>query len=178
MSKFYTAFNPGKKEPSPAGEHIQIEHRLEIDKNGKSKLIWDKPVDIYSMIQANKEETEIEYIMRRATEGDPSILNMVNGQYMDVTDLPKTLAKAQQLVIEQTNKFMDLPWEIRREYNNDPQEYFLDIGSKKWQDLMGVTEAEEQKRKLEEAQKAEAERNAKAMENLANLKLKEVATNE
>lgn len=178
MSKFFTAFNPGKKEPTPAGEHIQIEHRLEIDKNGKEKLIWDKPVDIYSMIQAGKEETEIEYIMRRATEGDPSILNMVQGQYMDVTDLPKTLAKAQQLVIDQTNKFRELPWEVRREYNDNPQEYFLDIGSDKWKDLMGITAAEEKQKKIEEMKKAEAERNAKAMENLANLKLKEVSTNE
>ena len=50
MTEIYTIFNKPPKKPSPTGDHIQIEHRLHVDKDGKTKLIWDKKVNIYGRV--------------------------------------------------------------------------------------------------------------------------------
>lgn len=167
MTEIYTIFNKPQKKPSPAGNHIQIEHRLHVDKDGKTKLIWDKKVNIYDKIQEGREQTEIDFIMRKATEGDTTILNMVKGQYMDVTDMPSTLAQAQQIHINLKNQFFELPWDIRKEYNDDADQYIADIGTKHWCDITGITADQEHQAAIA---KAEAEQKAmmdQAIKNLA-----------
>lgn len=168
MSEFYSLTNKPERKASPAGSKITTEHRLEMGKNGKQKLVRDKKIDVYSLIQANKEQTEIEYIMRRAKEGDPSVLAAAKGQYIDITDAPNSLAEAQAFINKTSNEFMNMPWSIRKEYNNDPMEYLHDIGSDHWAEITGLKAEQEKQLAMQQQHEKFMSDQAKAMENLAN----------
>lgn len=168
MSEFYSLLNKPERKASPAGSKITTEHRIEMGKNGVKKLIKDKKIDVYSLIQANKEQTEIEYIMRRAKEGDPSVLAAVKGQYIDITDAPNSLAEAQAFINKTSNEFLNMPWSIRKEYNNDPMEYLHDIGTEHWAEVTGLKAEHEKQQAIKEAQEKFIENQTKAIENLAN----------
>lgn len=167
MSEFFTLTRKAPVRPTPAGNKIQLEHRLEMSKNGRSKLIFDKKIDIYSLIQEGKEQTEIEYIMRRAKEGDGSVLAAVKGQYIDITDAPNSLAEAQAFINRTSNEFMAMPWEIRKEYNNDPMEYLHDIGTEHWAEVTGLKAEHDKQAKIKAAQEQFKIDTEKAMANLA-----------
>lgn len=77
-------------------------------------------------------EPKIENIIRRALGGDETALAVMHGQYMDVTEAPKTLAEMQQLVIKATNQFNELPLDIREKFNFDPGQFVAEYGTPEW----------------------------------------------
>lgn len=152
---------------SPTGEKIQMEHTPHMGLDGKRKLILDDPKPIYEMIQAHREETEIERIVKRAMQGDLSVLNAITGQYIDVSGAPNSLAEAQQVIINAKRDFEKLDPEIRQKFDNNVEIFIAEAGSKDWLDKMGVTAKIEEENQIK-AEKAEFEKDLKsAMKNLA-----------
>lgn len=176
---FNTKYKGRKDLWSPTGDKVQYEHTPHMGLDGKRKLIKDNPKPIYEMIQAHREQCEIERIIKRAMNGDMSVLNAIEGQYIDITGAPKSLAHAQQIIINAKNDFEKLDIETKKKFDNNVEVFIATAGSKEWCDKMGITD------KLERAQKAVAEKteyenNLKdAMANLAKgSKTKEVTENE
>lgn len=152
---------------SPTGEKIQMEHTPHMGLDGKRKLVLDDAKPIYDMIQAHREETEIERIVKRAMQGDMSVLNAMAGQYIDVSGAPKSLAEAQQIIINAKRDFEKLDPEIRQKFDNNVEVFIAEAGSKKWLDKMGVSAKIEATKKVN-AEKAEFEKDLKsAMKNLS-----------
>lgn len=167
-SKFRTKYNPMDiKFRSPTGEKTEIRHEPEIGKDGKRKLNPTREVPIYDLIQASRDECDIERIVKRAIEGDANALNAIQGQYMDVTNAPKSLAQAQQLIINAKNDFDKLPAEVKKEFEYNPEIYVAQVGSKHWFDAMGITALREAETKKAEAKKQFEIDQAQAMKNLA-----------
>lgn len=137
---------------TPTGEKYQMEHTPHMGLDGKRKLIKDNPKPIYEMIQASREQCEIERIVKRAMEGDLSVLNAMEGQYIDITGAPKSLAHAQQIIINAKNDFDKLDTETKKKFDNNVEIFIATAGSKEWCDKLGITE------KLERAQKADIEK--------------------
>lgn len=152
---------------SPTGEKTEIRHEPYITEDGRRILKPTKKVPIYELIQVGREETEIERIVKRAMEGDYNALNAMNGVYTDITDAPQSLAQAQQLIINAKKEFNELPTEIKKEFEYNPEIYVASVGTKDWFDKMGITAAQENQKKLKEAEKKFKADQAKAMENLA-----------
>lgn len=152
---------------SPTGEKYQIEHTPHMGLDGRRKLIKDNPKPIYEMIQASREQCEIERIVKRAMNGDLSVLNAMEGQYIDITGAPSSLAQAQQIIIDAKRKFEELDTETKKKFDNNVEIFIAEAGSKEWLDKMGITEQIELKKQAE-AHKAEYEKNLHdAMANLA-----------
>lgn len=166
---FKTAFNTQTKtaKATPSGEKIVFEHREDIDSTGRRKLIKDREINIYELIQASAESVEIETILRRAAEGDFSALNVVNGQYIDVVGAPATLAEAQKFVIKAKAEFDELPKEIRAKFENNAEIFVATYGTKDWQDKTGITTKIEEHKAEIESQKIAEENMKKAFENIA-----------
>lgn len=157
---FRTQFTPHKRSISPAGEKIEIRHRAEIGTDGKRRLVKDRKVAIYDLIQSNKEECEIENIIRRSIEGDYNALNAKQGVFADITGMPKSIAEAQQLVINLKESFDKLPKEIKAKFEHNAEIYVAEYGTDTWAEKTGYKAA------LETA-KAAAERKTKFDENMA-----------
>lgn len=167
------------KKGSPTGEKYQMEHTPHMGLDGKRKLVKDNSKPIYEMIQASREQCEIERIVKRALNGDVSVLNAIEGQYIDITGAPQSLAHAQQIIINAKNDFDKLDTETKKKFDNNVEIFIATAGTKEWCDKLGITE------KMERAQKAEAEKTEyeqnlhKAMANLAKgAKTEEVTVNE
>ena len=155
------------KRSTPTGDKIQMEHTPHMGLDGHRELRKDNPKPIYEMIQASREQCEIERIVKRALNGDTSVLNAIEGQYIDITGAPKSLAHAQQIIINAKNDFNKLDPETRKKFDNNVEVFIATAGSKEWLDKMGITEQMERAEKAELA-KTEYERNLQAaMANLA-----------
>lgn len=100
---------------------------------GQLKKVGEK--DIYAEIQSHAESCDIKIMIARLQMGDTTMIR--NVQYMDITDMPKNLAEAYQMVNQATADFNNLPIDVRREYNFNPEEYIKDIGTDHWLKLLG-----------------------------------------
>lgn len=176
---FKTKYRGKEKTISPSGSKIQMEHTAHMGLDGRRKLVKDNPKPIYEMIQASREQCEIERIVKRALNGDPNVLSAMEGQYLDITGAPQSLAHAQQIIINAKNDFDKLDTETKKKFDNNVEVFIATAGSKEWLDKMGITEQMEKEAAIKAA-KAEFELNTeKAMANLAKgMKAEEVVTNE
>lgn len=142
---FYNRTNPRKVEPAPAGSKEEIEYTVYLNERGEKCIKETGRTNIYEMIQEQLEESKVENIVRRATLGDVNALNANHGTYMDVTDMPTTLAQAQQFVINATREFNKLPIEKRRMFNMSAEQYVAAYGNEYWMRSMGLKENNEQR---------------------------------
>lgn len=165
-SKFRTKYVKEPYKSSPTGKKIQIEHSMHINLNGVRYLKPDVEKPIYEMIQAHRESTEIERIVKRALNGDMSVLNAMEGQYLDITGAPESLAHAQQIIINAKKEFEKLDLSTRAKFDNNPEIFVAQAGSEEWIEKMGLTKEIEARR---EANKKQAEFNSNLEEAVANL---------
>lgn len=128
---------------APNGSPEEPEYTMCIDKNGHKYLKETGKTNTYKLIQESLEETKIENIMQRAEAGDLTALNIRNGEYLDITDMPNTLAEAQNFVIKASQEFDKLPLEIRKKFDMSPEKYIASFGSKAWADALGIKLKEE-----------------------------------
>ena len=155
---FLTKYSEKIKSRTPSGDKIQIEHTPHMGLDGRRKLIKDNPRPIYEMIQAHREECEIERIVKRALEGDTSVLSAIEGQYADITGAPKSLAQAQQIIINAKRDFEKLDPETKKKFDNNVEVFIAEAGSKEWCDKLGITDRLEREAK-ERAEQLEYEKN-------------------
>lgn len=170
-TKFRTQYTEHVRMIAPAGSKIEIRHRAEMQRDGKRILVHDRKVDTYALIQSNREECEIENIIRRSIMGDYNALNQAVGQYADITGMPKSIAEAQQLVINLKESFDKLPKEVRAKFEFNPEMYVAEFGSDEWAKKVGVEEVMKQ-RESQLGQKIEFDKNlTEAVKNLATGKV-------
>lgn len=141
MAKVYSRFNRPATEPAPAGDGYAPTYHVELDEFGHKSVVQDGETDLYSTIQSHLEETKIENILAQAAF-DPSVLNKLQGAYIDTTDMPTTLMQAQNLVIAGQEEFAKLPANIKQQFNNDVGEYFAKYGSEEWAKILGFAQSD------------------------------------
>lgn len=143
--KYATAYQPGKRNESPAGEKFEITYEMDIDENGHKTLKKSERLEnVYEIIQESLEETKIENIIRRAVGGDPTALSTMHGEYIDATNAPASLAEAQRMIIQATEEFFKLPVEIREKFDHSPEMYINELGSQSWMDKIGYKAPEKE----------------------------------
>lgn len=136
--KIYSRFKARPMEAAPSGEKEETTFEMHIDQNGHKSIRKNGKTNIYEKIQASYEETKIENIIARAMGGDSSDLMAHEGQYLDITNAPQTLAEAQQSIQAIKNVFNKLPLEIRTKYDMSVEKYIADFGSENWMNIMGI----------------------------------------
>lgn len=114
---------------SPAGTHF-LNTYTEVIKDGKKQLEKTGETNIYDKIQEDLEGTKIENILQAAAMGDLSALNQRETIYADVTEMPKTLMEAQNLVLKAKQEFEQMPLEVRKLFDNSPEKYVEEMGEK------------------------------------------------
>ena len=126
--EFYSRIKKPDTKPAPSGNKIAPTFNLRMSKStGRQELIESGTTNIYEKIQAAKDSTLIYNIIERYKNGDVQALNQHNLQYGDTTILPKTLAGMKQALIDAENNFNNLPLEVRKEFNQNVNEYLTAI---------------------------------------------------
>lgn len=111
-----------------AGSGMKDDKILQVV-NGKFDLVKVGQSDLYSLIQSHKDSVDIYKLLERYQSGDVSALSKVAGQFIDITDAPKTLAEAYTFVGNASQFFDKLPLKLREEYDHDPSKFIADLGS-------------------------------------------------
>lgn len=167
---FRTQFAKGDNTfKAPTGEKTEIRHEARMKEDGRRVLEPTRIVAIYDLIQASREECEIENIIRRAVEGDYTALNAANAIYTDITNCPSSIAEAQQFIINQKAEFEKLPKEIKAKFEYNPDMYMAEMGNNvdSWCEKMGLKAEWQAKDKTREAENITKENFAKVMADLA-----------
>ena len=125
----YDQFNKPEHRYTPSGSIYLNEYQEGIDENGQLYLEKIGQKNIYEMIQEDADSVNIENILHQVAMGDLNALRAREGSYVDATTMPKSLREAQDLVIRLKDEFYKLPLEVRKEFNNSPEEYVSEMGT-------------------------------------------------
>lgn len=130
--------------PTECGDKMRRTFLWVMQKDGTKTLEVDREINQQEEIDSYKDETLIENIVRKATL-DPNLFEELNygmndGTLTDVTNMPTTLAEAQQIIIDIEQRWNMLPAEIKGKFGNDCDKFINAFGTKEWANAMGLTE--------------------------------------
>lgn len=130
-NKFAKVSDPNTFFTSP-GETEHIEYSPKVLPNGIIELQPSGKTDINAFIEAQRESTDISYIIAQINAGNLDVLNQAKPLFGDFTEMPKTYAEALQLRIDAEKSFYSLPVEVRNKFDNDFNQYFASAGTEEW----------------------------------------------
>lgn len=120
------------------GDPIHILYKPVVAEDGTFTLEESGKENTDEIIQSYRESTDIQVIINKVSQGDISVLNKAKGMYIDNTIMPKTYAEFLQMQIDSLNMFNDLSPDIRKKFNNNPNEFFAMSGTEEWLKRLGV----------------------------------------
>lgn len=107
--KVFNQFNPPVGDACPVGDgKIPVFDYVKDEKSGEVVYKEVGKTNLYELIQAAKDGTDIHYIAERMAKGDTSLLNAKKGYFVDTSELPKDVFE-----LEEMSKT------IRATYNSD-----------------------------------------------------------
>lgn len=134
---FYSQVNKPPKKKTPHGTRYLNKYIECINKKtGKKELELKGKTNVYEIIQADAESTKIENILHAVAMGDLSALKARETIYADATTMPNNLRDVNDLVIRAKDEFYELPLDVRKEFNNDPDQYISLMGTKEYLEIM------------------------------------------
>ena len=132
--KFRTKYSDRKRINIEPGTGIKKEYTLQV-KDNELTLVETGQTDFYAYIQSHADSVDIHKILERcALLDDYSMLNRMPAQFMDVTEMPKSLAEAFEMTKNAENMFMRFPTDLKEKYNNNFLEFLADLGSDHFND--------------------------------------------
>lgn len=141
--KFKTQYDARERTISNPGDPIHITYAGHYDEKGRVVLDESGRENIYDQIQSHAESCDIHVLMKRYMNGDVSALSQVQGQYLDVTEFPKTYADMLNFVNDMERSFMSLPADVRAKFGNSFSEYLAASGAPDFLERLGVKEEPE-----------------------------------
>lgn len=112
---------------NPGTEELR-EYMEDYDKQGRRYLKEVGKTNIYNLIQSHKEETQVYNILEKYEKtNDENLINKRNGAYGDFTNTPRTQMEVLNTINKANNVFAGLDIEVRKEFNNSPEEFKASI---------------------------------------------------
>lgn len=129
MPKFRTQYTEHVTKHICCGDPVKIEYQLRIV-DGCRTLVETGKTSLYDYIQSHADSVDIHKILERcAMIDDYSLLNRMPAKFMDVSEMPKTLAEAYAAVQDAENFFDRMPTDIKEKYDNNFLQFLDDLGS-------------------------------------------------
>lgn len=134
---YYSRGKRRERTYAPTGDGYEPKMEMNIDEYGHKELVHAGKTNLYEKIQASAEDCKIENILARAGQGD---LSAFTGSkiYADVSEQPRSLGEAQQMIQNIQNEFNSLPVEVRAKYNHSVSEYVAAYGTEEWAKTLGL----------------------------------------
>lgn len=121
MSKsvlFFSRSNRPTTLPCTCGSFESVLYQEVTDVEGKKVLKEVGKENTFDFIQASKDECDIYRLLERFQNGDINALNRRQGQFIDATVLPSTLAEVQNIINNATSDFFSLPKEVQKNFGS------------------------------------------------------------
>lgn len=147
-----TKFDEHKRYHCTSGSRYENVYQEEIDKKSGSKhLVKVGETCVYDVIQEDLEASKIENIIHKLAMGDLSVLKQAELTYADADEFPKNLMEAQNIVVKAKAEFDKFPEEVKKLFNNSPEQYVSEMGTEKFLDKMSPYNDSIAKHKKDEA---------------------------
>lgn len=141
--QFKTQYDARERLFSNPGDPIHITYAGHYDEKGRVVLEESGRENIYDQIQSHAESCDIHVLLKRYMNGDVSALSQAQGQFIDVTDFPKTYADMLNFVNDMERSFMSLPADVRAEFGNSFSEYLAASGAPDFLERLGINKVPE-----------------------------------
>ncbi len=125
MPKFLSLLNLGEFVSSVEGSPIVNEYVDSVDENGVANVQFIGQKNLQDEINAAFDDTSIYRMIDKYLNGDVNALNVRNGEYVDLTQVPKDLIEAHKMKTFAIKSFNNLPIEVRDLFDNDPAKFAL-----------------------------------------------------
>lgn len=136
---FRTAFASRSSVIQPAGDPVKQLYRPVIREDGSFYLEEAGTADLYMEIQSHKDSVDIHVILDRFARGDVDALQRLQGNYMDITQMPTTYAELLNTVIQGETEFLNLPLEIREKFGHSYHRWIAGMDDMpSWMAAMGL----------------------------------------
>lgn len=140
--RFRTAYDPPRPPIyQPAGSRVKVLYGPIFDKQGRMSLEEIGRENFYDYIQSHADSVDINIILKRFEQGDPSVLTRVQGAYGDFTQLPKTFAEALNTLIAAEQYFNSLPVDVRAQFDHNFNQFIASMDSPDFTQRMGIDPA-------------------------------------
>lgn len=117
--EYYTMHNRPKVK-TPSGNNLLPQYKETLNKDGQTVLKKTGDKDIYQIIQASLEETQVYNILEKFLQtGDETVLKRRDGIYGNFIDIPTSPIELQNTIMRAENEFNELDREVRAEFDND-----------------------------------------------------------
>lgn len=116
---------------SESGSKLIAKYALKVDeKTGYEYLAPTGEFEnVYDRIQADYPSTDINILMERFALGETEAINIKQGFYADVTDMPKSYAELFQRYQDCRVFFDELPADLKEMFNNSFTEFWAEMDS-------------------------------------------------
>lgn len=112
----------------------------EVRDNGRIFLIHTGEVrDLWKMHSAQAEQCDINNIVMRFQNGDITVLQRTQGNYLDLTNMPHNLREAYELSNNIQDFYSNMPDEFRNRFS-DFEDFLASAGSEQWFEKLRVKE--------------------------------------
>lgn len=125
-------FNDSANFRSNPGKHIIDEYGLVTSDDGITTVDVVGQKNLDAIIQSNKDSGNIALLVARYNAGDTSALNKAHGVFGDFRNMPTTYAEMVSRLNECRAVFEGLPTEIKEEFENNPDVFWSQFGSEKF----------------------------------------------
>lgn len=115
-----------------SGSPIRDVYGPKVKPDGSIDIVKVGEENSDAFINSFKESTDISFILAKLAQGDDSALHARYGQYGDFTQVPSTFAEVLQMQIDAGKAFDRLPLDVKREFNNDVNQFMASAGSEAW----------------------------------------------
>lgn len=154
---FRTMLDEPVEQFTEPGSKFEDVWAMRLDENGNEEFYIEGQTNVYEKIQAYADEVDMENILRRVSDtGDVSLLNARKSVFADVTEMPKNMIEASNMIRQAEKEFYQLPVETREKFNNNFNEYIATAGKEDWMKKMGyikeVVEETKETKKEEETE--------------------------
>lgn len=114
---------------SNPGDEIRIDYAPRVQPDGTIELEPSGKFNLQEWYNSQAAGCDMHLIVQRYLSGDTDVLSRVQGVGFDATAYPKTYAEMLQRVIDGQRLFDSLPPDVRRDYDNDFNQFFAAAGA-------------------------------------------------
>lgn len=122
---------------SSHGQREKPEFQPVFDKRGIWHLEQTGTSNTYLDIQSHADSVDINVIMARFRAGETDVLQQIQNQYGDVSDMPTNYADIVNAQLKAEVLFKSLSAETREKFNNSVEQFMARVGTREGLEALG-----------------------------------------
>lgn len=128
---------------SNPGEGVVKNYSSRLDEKGNIVVFEDGETDLYGYIQSFADGCDIKNILKRFTNGDLSVLETRQGEFLDLTTMPSDFFEMMNAMNRGKELFASLDQETQEKFDYDPNKFLGTVGSDEWMSKLGYSDNKE-----------------------------------